>query len=208
MVPAMVEAFTGQLRAVTERLEGLAGLGQRVPLPGALSAAQLTSIADSIAAQRHSIEALKAQLSSFDEQLAALEQILGPLAQWSATWADLEKRLMNMGRGQGGQGPGSGSATDSSLSGDHLLRVLIRWPSAAGSGGPVRERSATRRGTAQPPAGTLSTEASKICPIEVSSRAWNCSPVCWSVSPSSSAREKLAIMLGSRASNAHALSRL
>jgi hypothetical protein len=110
MVPAMVEAFAGQLRTVTEGLEGLAGLGQRVPLPGALSAAQLTSIADSIAAQRRSIEALKAQLSSFDEQLAALEQILGPLAQWSTTWAELEKRLLNMGRSQGGQGPGSGSS--------------------------------------------------------------------------------------------------
>ena len=118
MVPAMVEAFAGQLRAVTEGLQDLAGLGQRVPLPGALSAAQLTSIADSIAAQRRSIEALKAQLSSFDQQLAALEQILGPLAQWGATWAELEQRLMSMGRGPKGQGPGRGSSPDSSLSGD------------------------------------------------------------------------------------------
>jgi len=111
VVPAMVEAFIGQLRAASGGLEQLAGLGQRVrppagafPLPGALSAAELTSITDSIAAQRRSIEALKAQLSSFDEQLAALEQILGPLAQWSATWAELEKRLLNMGRGPEGQG--------------------------------------------------------------------------------------------------------
>src|SRR5215471_18679066 len=94
MVPAMVEAFTGQLRAVTEGLEQLAGLGQRVPLPGAMSAAQLTSIADSIAAQRRSIEALKAQLSSFDEQLAVLEGMLAPLAEWSRAWADLEHRLL------------------------------------------------------------------------------------------------------------------
>jgi hypothetical protein len=36
-----------------------------------------------IAAQRRSIDALKAQLSSFDEQLAVLEQVLGPLAEWS-----------------------------------------------------------------------------------------------------------------------------
>ncbi|HYA53652.1 MAG TPA: hypothetical protein VEG33_21090, partial [Streptosporangiaceae bacterium] len=116
-VPALVEAFTSQLRAVTEGLEQLAGLGQRVPLPGALSAAQLTSIADSIAAQRRTIEALKAQLSSFDEQLAALEQMLGPLAQWSATWAELEKRLLNLGRGPEGQGRVSGSSPDRSLSG-------------------------------------------------------------------------------------------
>src|SRR5262249_61871841 len=91
-VTAMGEAFSGQLRAATEGLEQLAGLGQRVPLPGALSAAQLTSIADSIAAQRRSIEALKAQLSSFDEQLAVLEQILGPLPQGGGTWAQLGQR--------------------------------------------------------------------------------------------------------------------
>jgi hypothetical protein len=83
-----------------------------------MSAAQLTSIADSIAAQRRSIEALKAQLSSFDQQLAALEQILGPLAQWSGTWAELEQRLLNLGRGPGGQGPATGPSPDSSLSGD------------------------------------------------------------------------------------------
>ena len=121
-VPALVETFIGQLRAVTG---DLAGLGQRIPsaagvapLPGALSAAQLASVADSIAAQRRSIEALKAQLSSFDEQLAALEQILGPLAQWSGTWAELEKRLMNLGRAPKGHGRASGSSPDRSLSGD------------------------------------------------------------------------------------------
>jgi hypothetical protein len=65
-------------------------------LPGALSAAQLNSITDNIAAQRHSIAALQAQLSSFDEQLAVLEQILGPLAEWSKAWADFEQRLVNM----------------------------------------------------------------------------------------------------------------
>jgi hypothetical protein len=114
VVPALVEAFANQLRTVTEGLQDLAGLGQRIPLPkdafplpGALSAAQLTAIADGIAAQRRSIEALKAQLSSFDEQLAALEQLLGPLAQWSATWAELEKRLLKTGRGPAGQGGAS-----------------------------------------------------------------------------------------------------
>lgn len=59
VVPALVQAFIGQLRAVTEGLEDLAGYEKRLapapgvlPLPGALSAAQLTSIADSIAAGR------------------------------------------------------------------------------------------------------------------------------------------------------------
>ena len=103
-VPPSVQEFIDQLSAATERLEDLARPGRRLPptpgalaLPGALSAAQVASVTDSIAAQRRSIEALKAQLSSFDEQLAVLENILGPLAQWSRTWADFEQRLLNMG---------------------------------------------------------------------------------------------------------------
>jgi len=113
MVPGPVGDFIAQLRAMTEGLEGLARehlppLPGAFPLPGTLSAAQLTSIADSIAAQRHSIDALKAQLSAFDEQLAAFEQILGPLAQWSGKWAELEERLLNMGRGPQAGGPADG----------------------------------------------------------------------------------------------------
>ena len=103
MVSGLVQDFITQLRTVTEGLEGLAGFGERrlpapggFPLPGALSAAQLNSIASSVAAQRRSIEALQAQLSSFDEQLAVLEQILGPLAEWSKTWAELEQRLLTV----------------------------------------------------------------------------------------------------------------
>ncbi len=103
VVPGSVQEFIGQLRATTERLEDLGRFGGlpsapgALALPGAFSAAQMTSITDSIAAQRRSIEALKAQLSSFDEQLAVLEQLLGPLAEWSRTCADLEQRLLNMG---------------------------------------------------------------------------------------------------------------
>ncbi len=101
MVARLVQEFTGQLHVITERLENLAGLGGGHPplvLPGSLSAAQMTSIADSITAQRRSIAALQEQLSSFDQQLAVLEQILGPLAEWGRTWADLEQRLLNIGR--------------------------------------------------------------------------------------------------------------
>ena len=105
IVPGLAEEFVDQLRAITGRLEGLAGSGARLPpvpgafpLPGALSAVQLKSIAESVAAQRRSIEALQAQLSAFDGQLAVLEQILSPLAQWSSTWAELEQRLLSMGR--------------------------------------------------------------------------------------------------------------
>jgi hypothetical protein len=108
LVPGLVQEFIGQLRAATEKLEGLTGLSGHLPatpsvppLPGALSAAQVSSIRDSIAAQRRSIEALQAQLSAFDEQLAVLEQVLGPIADWSRSWAELEARLLNLGRNPG-----------------------------------------------------------------------------------------------------------
>ena len=103
MIPRLIQEYFGQLRASTERMADLARSGGRLApgsaaaaLPGALSAAQMTSIAESVAAQRRSIEALKTQLSAFDEQLRALEQILGPLAEWSRAWADLEQRLWAM----------------------------------------------------------------------------------------------------------------
>jgi hypothetical protein len=98
---ALVQDFIGQLRAAAEKAGGSNPARQAspgtLPLPGGLSAAQMASITDSIAAQRRSIEALKTQLSAFDEQLAVLENLLGPLAQWSKTWADLEQQLLNMG---------------------------------------------------------------------------------------------------------------
>lgn len=107
LVPGLVRGFIAQLRGITDELEGLARFGEHrlpvhggIPLPGALSAAQLTAIADSIAAQRRSIDALHAQLSSFDEQLAVLEKLLLPLAQWSSKWAELEERLLSLGRGR------------------------------------------------------------------------------------------------------------
>ena len=116
MVPGLVQGLIAQLRGITEGLEGLARFGEHLPsadgvlpLPGTLSAAQLRSIADSIGAQRRSIEALKAQLSSFDEQLAVLEQILGPLAQWSNKLAELEQRLLSAGRGPKTEGRASSS---------------------------------------------------------------------------------------------------
>jgi hypothetical protein len=68
-----------------------------MPRPGALSAEQLTAIADSVAEQRRSIRALQAQLASYEEHLAWLEQALGPLTEWSRTWADLEQRMLNLG---------------------------------------------------------------------------------------------------------------
>ena len=110
-VPGLAQEFLAQLRGVTDGLESLARFGAHLPpasgalaLPSTLSAAQLTSIADSITAQRRSIEALKTQLSAFDEQLAVLEQILGPLAQWSSKWAEIQGRLLNVRRGPKAEG--------------------------------------------------------------------------------------------------------
>jgi hypothetical protein len=103
MIPGLVHEFIAQLRGIAEGLEGAVRIGEHLPsapralaLPSTLSAAQLASIADAIAAQRRSIDALKAQLSSFDEQLAVLEQIIHPLAEWSRKWAELEERLLNI----------------------------------------------------------------------------------------------------------------
>ena len=116
IVPGLVQEFIAQFRRITAGLEDLAGLRERLPvvpgalpLPGTLSAAELTTIADSIAAQRRSIEAMKAQLSSFDQQLAVLEQLLGPLAQWSSKWAEAEQWLLKGGRGRSAKGRASGS---------------------------------------------------------------------------------------------------
>jgi hypothetical protein len=118
-IPGLTQEFVAQLRRIIERMEGVAGLGEslpslpglsslpgvrNLPRPGAISAEQLKSIATTVSAQRRSVEALKAQLTAFDEQLAVLERILVPLADWSKTWAELEERLMNVHRGQGAEG--------------------------------------------------------------------------------------------------------
>ena len=102
----LIQLWTIQLRRITEGLAGMTGLSESVlspsvqsmqglPHPGALSAAQLNVLASSVAAQRQSIAAMQAQLGVFDEQLAMLEGILGPLAEWSTAWAEFEGLVMN-----------------------------------------------------------------------------------------------------------------
>lgn len=104
--PGLLQPWMAQLRKITEELAGMTGLSesvfarpvpslQDVPLPGAISAAQLGAIASALAAQRSSITALQAQLTAFDQQLEALEGILGPLAEWSKKWAEFERLVMN-----------------------------------------------------------------------------------------------------------------
>ena len=117
-IPAPMQDFMAQLRRMTSYMEGLTKLGvplpptaalptvAGMPLPGALSAKELKSISSSVAAQRSSIQSLQAQLKAFDEQLEVLEGILGPLAEWSSRWADLEGLMVRMGRPPAGQADG------------------------------------------------------------------------------------------------------
>ena len=109
-IPGPMQQFVNQLRRMTADMERLTGLGgplpprttvpmmPGLPMPGALSAKELKSISSNIKAQRQSIQALQAQLTAFDQQLEVLEGILGPLAEWSGRWAELEQLLINLGR--------------------------------------------------------------------------------------------------------------
>ena len=111
----LIQLWTIQLRRITEGLAGMTGLSESVlsqsvqslqglPHPGALSAAQLNLTASSVAAQRQGIAAMQAQLRVLDEQLAMLEGILGPLAEWSKTWAQFEGLVMRARRNPGPEG--------------------------------------------------------------------------------------------------------
>ena len=111
----LIQLWTIQLRRITEGLTGTAGLSESVlsqsvqslqglPHPGALSAAQLNLLASSVASQRQGIAAMQAQLRVLDEQLAMLEQILGPLAEWGKTWAQFEGLVMSARRNPAPEG--------------------------------------------------------------------------------------------------------
>jgi hypothetical protein len=111
----LIQLWTIQLRQITEGLARTAGHSESVlsppipslqdlPHPGALSAAELNLITSSVASQRQSIAAMQAQLRVFDEQLAMLAEILGPLAEWSKTWAEFEGLVMNARRDPGPEG--------------------------------------------------------------------------------------------------------
>jgi hypothetical protein len=110
LVGRSIEEFVHQLRAFTDRARGLAAgavpAGLSLPSlpspPGAMSAAQLRAINDSVKAQRASLQAMVAQFQAFDEQLAVFERILEPLVEWSTTWARLEEGVASLVRRDGG----------------------------------------------------------------------------------------------------------
>lgn len=100
LVGRSIDEFVNQLRGFSDRARSIAGsVPSRLHLPalpsppGALSAAQVGAIAQTVRAQRESISAIRAQLDAFDQQLAVFERILDPLVEWSATWAQLEKAI-------------------------------------------------------------------------------------------------------------------
>ena len=47
---------------------------------------------------------MQAQLRVFDEQLAMLEEILGPLAEWGKAWAEFEGLVTGPRRDPGPEG--------------------------------------------------------------------------------------------------------
>ena len=100
LVGRSIDEFVNQLRGFTDRARSLAGaVPSKLSLPslpsppGAMSAAQLRAVAQTVSAQRQSIAAMRAQLDAFDQQLAVFERILDPLVDWSATWARLEEAV-------------------------------------------------------------------------------------------------------------------
>ena len=108
LVGRSIDEFVNQLRGFTERARSMAGVvPSRLHLPalpsppGALSAAQLRAIAQTVRAQRESIAAMTAQLEAFDQQMAVFEKILDPLVEWSTTWARLEEAVGDFVRRDG-----------------------------------------------------------------------------------------------------------
>jgi hypothetical protein len=110
-VSRSIDEFVNQLRGFTDRARNLAGaVPSRLSLPalpsppGAMSAAQLRAVSQTVNAQRQQIAAMRAQLEAFDQQLAVFERILGPLVEWSASWARLEEAVGDFVRRDGGGG--------------------------------------------------------------------------------------------------------
>ena len=111
LVGRSIDEFVHQLRGFTDRARSLAGaVPSKLSLPslpsppGAMSAAQLRAVAQTVTAQRQSIAAMRAQLDAFDQQMAVFERILGPLVEWSSTWARLEEAVGDFVRRDNGEG--------------------------------------------------------------------------------------------------------
>ena len=111
LVGRSIDEFVNQLRGFSDRARTIAGaVPSKLSLPalpsppGAMSAAQLKAVAQTVQAQRRSIAAMQAQLEAFDQQMAVFERILDPLVEWSSTWAQLEKAVGDFVRPNNGEG--------------------------------------------------------------------------------------------------------
>jgi ABC-type transporter Mla subunit MlaD len=110
--------LAGQLRAAADRImtgwTSMAGAAAsagetvaapRLPtMPATVSAQQMDTFLDELAARRVQVQALITQLQSFDEQLGTLEANARPFVEWTRTSADLEKSMVSM------WGPPSGAS--------------------------------------------------------------------------------------------------
>jgi hypothetical protein len=112
LVGRSIDEFVNQLRGFSDRARTIAGaVPSKLSLPalpsppGAMSAAQLKAVAQTVQAQRRSIAAMQAQLEAFDQQMAVFERILDPLVEWSSTWAQLEKAVGDFVRRDGSTPP-------------------------------------------------------------------------------------------------------
>ena len=110
LVGRSIDEFVHQLRGFSDRARTLAGaVPSKLNLPalpsppGALSAAQLRAVAQTVSAQRQSIAAMHAQLEAFDQQLAVFERLIDPLVEWSGTWARLEEAVGDFVRPNSGE---------------------------------------------------------------------------------------------------------
>jgi hypothetical protein len=100
LVGRSIDEFVHQLRAFTDRARSVAGtVPSKLHLPalpsppGAMSAAQLRAVQQTVSAQRQSIAAMRGQLDAFDQQLAVFERLIDPLVEWSSSWARLEEAV-------------------------------------------------------------------------------------------------------------------
>lgn len=101
-----VDEFLDQVRGFLDAVGAApAAVAGRVPalppLPGALSAAQVDAVRTAVRAHREQVGALRSSLDAFDRQLGVLEQVLEPLASWSASWAELEGAAARLAPGRG-----------------------------------------------------------------------------------------------------------
>ncbi len=117
LVGRSIDEFVSQLRGFSDRARSIAGnVPSKLHLPvlpsppGAMSAAQLRTVQQTVSAQRQSIAAMRAQLDAFDGQLAVFERLIDPLVEWSSTWAQLEKAVgdfVRPGTVEDGKGAGT-----------------------------------------------------------------------------------------------------